>query len=193
MDQPYTQTVRTVLAIQTYKPDDPRPYDDTGWTLDALRHVETVAIADSGILAQRMTPLGADAVVEGAVRGSGQVLLVRHLGDWRSATLPWKATGATVAVAEEKFSHAGAEYPAGTFIVTATGSTTGAAIAPRRSANGRLPRRGSRCSTPGAIPRTRAGSATRSTALGSPSPPSRSKGSANLVRWTNSTLSSSLT
>ena len=34
MDQPYTAPVRTVLAIQKYRADDPSPYDDTGWTLD---------------------------------------------------------------------------------------------------------------------------------------------------------------
>jgi hypothetical protein len=27
--------------------DDPQPCDDTGWTLDALRHVETIAVTDS--------------------------------------------------------------------------------------------------------------------------------------------------
>jgi hypothetical protein len=89
MDQPYTATVRTVLAVQHYKPDFPQPYDDTGWTLDALRHVETTAIADSSILAAPMTPITRDATVSGAVSGSGTVYLVPHLGDWRSAMLPW--------------------------------------------------------------------------------------------------------
>ena len=39
LDQPYTQYPRTILGVQTFRPDDPRPYDDTGWTLDAQRHV----------------------------------------------------------------------------------------------------------------------------------------------------------
>ena len=117
MDQPYTQTTRTLLAIQTYKPDDPRPYDDTGWTLDALRHVETTAVADSSILAQPMTRLDTDAAVAGAVAGSGPVLLVRHLGDWRSAVLPWKTGGVPVMVAESAFVAAGETFQAGTFMV----------------------------------------------------------------------------
>ena len=118
MDQPYTATVRTLLSVQRYKPDDPSPYDDTGWTLDELRHVEAFEVADSSVLARPMSPLTADARVEGRVTGSGATLLVRHLGDWRSAVLPWRARGATVAVAESSFTAGGASYPAGTFIVT---------------------------------------------------------------------------
>jgi hypothetical protein len=36
LDQPYSQYPRTVLGIQSFGVDDPRPYDDTGWTLDLL-------------------------------------------------------------------------------------------------------------------------------------------------------------
>jgi hypothetical protein len=118
MDQPYTATVRTVLAVQDYKPDFPQPYDDTGWTLDALRHVETTALADSAVLAQPMTPLTSDAAVAGSVTGSGTIYVVPHLGDWRSAMLPWKVGSAKVAVADSAFKLGDHEYPAGTFIVT---------------------------------------------------------------------------
>ena len=118
MDQPYTQTVRTLLGIQRYKPDDPQPYDDTGWTLDALRHVETIAAADSTVLARPMTLLAADAKVDGRVSGTGTTWVVRHLGDWRSAVLPWKVGGARVAVADTAFTIGSESYPAGTFIVS---------------------------------------------------------------------------
>jgi hypothetical protein len=70
LDQPYTQTVRTLLAIQNYKPDDPAPYDDTGWTQDLIRHIETVKISDSSVLAKPMTMLGTNATVAGTVRGT---------------------------------------------------------------------------------------------------------------------------
>jgi hypothetical protein len=118
MDQPYTATVRTLLSVQRYKPDDPSPYDDTGWTLDELRHVEAFEVADSSVLGRPMTLLAQDARVEGRTTGNGGTLLVRHLGDWRSAVLPWRARGATVAVAESAFTAGGASFPAGTFIVT---------------------------------------------------------------------------
>jgi len=122
MDQPYTATVRTLLAIQKYEPDFPNPYDDTGWTLDALRHVETVAVADSAVLAQPMTLLAADAAVTGTVAGSGSTYLVPHLGDWRSAMLPWKAGDARVSVADAAFKAGGRDFPAGTFIVAGAGA-----------------------------------------------------------------------
>jgi hypothetical protein len=116
MDQPYTQMIRTMLAIQRYKPDDPSPYDDTGWTLDELRHVDTYTINDSTILSKPMRPVTADATVAGKVNGAGGTLLVRHIGDWRSAVLPWKA-GGRVLVADTAFTVSTVSYPAGTFII----------------------------------------------------------------------------
>ncbi|HUQ84358.1 MAG TPA: M14 family zinc carboxypeptidase, partial [Gemmatimonadaceae bacterium] len=116
MDQPYTQMIRTMLAVQRYKPDDPSPYDDTGWTIDELRHVDTYTINDSTILSKPMRKLTADATVGGRVTGTGGTLLVRHIGDWRSAVLPWKA-GGKVTVADTAFTAGGATYPAGTMIV----------------------------------------------------------------------------
>jgi len=116
MDQPYTQMIRTMLAIQRYKPDDPSPYDDTGWTIDELRHVETYTITDSTILSKPMRLVTADATVAGRVSGTGSTLLVTHLGDWRSAVFPWKA-GARVSVADSAFDVDGTRYPSGTFVV----------------------------------------------------------------------------
>jgi hypothetical protein len=129
LDQPYTATVRTLLAVQKYKADDPPPYDDTGWTLDELRHVVTYKVGDSTILAKPMTLLTADAKVEGSVTGDGGVILVEHLGDWRSAVLPWKVGSARVSAAEASFTAAGRTWPAGTYIVTdARGARTRPAV-----------------------------------------------------------------
>ncbi len=118
MDQPYTQTVRTILAYQHFKPaDDPPPYDDVGWTLDELYNVQTLKVVDSTILAKPMKLATSDAKVTGTTTGSGSILLVPHLGDWRSAALPWKAKGAKVSVADTSFTVNGQRFPAGTFIV----------------------------------------------------------------------------
>jgi hypothetical protein len=117
LDQPYSATVRTLLAIQKFKADDPPPYDDTGWTLDALRHVETIKVADSTILTRPMQLLTQDATVAGSTVGNGTTLIVKHLGDWRSAVLPWRLHGARASAAEAPFTVGGVTYPAGTFIV----------------------------------------------------------------------------
>ncbi|HEY2854700.1 MAG TPA: M14 family zinc carboxypeptidase [Gemmatimonadaceae bacterium] len=117
MDQPYTALVRTVLAVQKFRPDDPSPYDDTGWSLDELRHVTVHTIADSSVLTKPMQLLKEDAHVAGTVAGNGGTLLVAHSGDWRSAVLPWKAGGAKVTVADSAFTVDGKSYPAGTYVV----------------------------------------------------------------------------
>ena len=118
LDQPYTQFPRTVLSLQSFKPTDPQPYDDTGWTMDLLRHVTTLKVGDSTVLAKPMRLLTADAVVTGTVAGTGSTLIVPHLGDWRSAILPWKVAGARVRVADSAFTTGGTNYPAGTFLVS---------------------------------------------------------------------------
>src|SRR5499427_5669571 len=46
MDQPYSRLADMVLDTQYYSPRDPRSYDDTGWTLGALRGVKTMRVTD---------------------------------------------------------------------------------------------------------------------------------------------------
>ena len=117
LDQPNALFPRTVLAVQKFKPEDPNPYDDTGWTLDLLRHVITLKVQDSTIFAKPMTMLAEDARVDGAVSGAGATLVVRHLGDWRSAILPFKLAPSAVNVADSAFVVDSVTYPAGTWLV----------------------------------------------------------------------------
>jgi len=128
LDQPYAATARTLLAIQNFKADDPPPYDDTGWTLDELRHVQTLKISDSTILSRPMQVLTSDARVEGAIPDGAGALIVRHLGDWRSAVLPWKVAPAAVRVAEEAFTIRGVKYAPGTYIINNPTAATREAI-----------------------------------------------------------------
>ena len=126
MDQPFTALPRTVLAVQRYRSDDPAPYDDTGWSLDKLRHVTVYSINDSTVLTRPMQPLAADARVAGTTAGTGGTLAVPPLGDWRSATLPWQVGGARVTVADTAFAAGGAQFPAGTALVANTAATRAA-------------------------------------------------------------------
>jgi hypothetical protein len=64
-----------------------------------------------------MTPATADVNVAGKIAGAGRLLLVPHLGDWRSAALPWKLKGGKVSVADSSFNAQGQTFAAGTFIV----------------------------------------------------------------------------
>ncbi|MDH5406820.1 MAG: M14 family zinc carboxypeptidase, partial [Candidatus Aminicenantes bacterium] len=65
MDQPYSRCVDMLLDTQYYNPDDPRPYDDTGWTLGPLYNVKTVRVMDTKILDVPMTLLTSDEKIEG--------------------------------------------------------------------------------------------------------------------------------
>ena len=140
MDQPNTGTVRTLLAAQRFGANEPPPYDDTGWTLDLLRHVTTYPIGDSdGARQGRWTPW--PPMSRHAARSrrtppqphpprlhskktaaTASLMIVRHSGDWRAAVLPWKVGTAGVAVADAAFTVAGQQFPAGTFLVSAAAS-----------------------------------------------------------------------
>ncbi len=43
MDQPYGAIVETLLGVQFYAPENPRPYDDTGWAIPLVRNVKSDA------------------------------------------------------------------------------------------------------------------------------------------------------
>src|SRR5690606_29628137 len=94
------------------------PYDDTGWSLAELRHIEALTIADSSILGRSMQLLESDAVVEGSVAGGGDVLLVPHVGDWRSAVLPFRTGSARVSAARDSFRAGNRQYAPGTWIIS---------------------------------------------------------------------------
>src|SRR5204863_3806707 len=70
MDQPYSRMADMMLDTQYYNVNDPAPYDDTGWTLGAMRNVKTVRVTDKAVLTASMTLLKTDAKVTGSVSTS---------------------------------------------------------------------------------------------------------------------------
>src|SRR4029077_13047591 len=87
MDQPYSRMADMLLDTQWYNVNDPRPYDDTGWTQGALHNVKTVRVTDLAVLKAPMTRLAADVVANGGVDGSGTVWLVENRAESQLATL----------------------------------------------------------------------------------------------------------
>jgi len=67
MDQPYSRCADMLLDTQYFNPNDPRPYDDTGWTLGALHGVKTQRILDTKVLDVPMTLLASDVKIKGSV------------------------------------------------------------------------------------------------------------------------------
>jgi len=59
MDQPYSRMADMLLDRQYYRPDDPSPYDDTGWTLGPLFDVATTRVTDAKVLEHVSDPIPA--------------------------------------------------------------------------------------------------------------------------------------
>ena len=64
------------FSIQNYAPQNPSPYDDTGWTFQYMRDLKILPVAEKGIFDQQMTLLTADAKAPGGIEGTGGVLVV---------------------------------------------------------------------------------------------------------------------
>ena len=123
MDQPYSRMADMLMDTQYYNPNDPRPYDDTGWTLGALRNVKTVRVKETEILNAPMTLLTADVRVIGRIVGAGRTAyVINHNTDNTLATLRFKLQDMKISVAEEPFKIGDQQFNAGSYIIKAEGS-----------------------------------------------------------------------
>jgi hypothetical protein len=117
MDQPYGGIVETLLGVQFYSPDNPRPYDDTGWAIPLVRNVKSTAIADKGILSQPMTLAAADFAVPGTISGTGPVLIVDHTTDNTLVTFRFRHAAVKMSAAEQAFEAGGHKFTQGAFVI----------------------------------------------------------------------------
>src|SRR5262249_12904269 len=116
MDQPYSRLADMLLDTQYYNPRDPRSYDDTGWTLGALRNVKTVRVMDVSLLSKSMRKI-ADVEVSGSVVGSGSTYLINHNTDNTLASFRYKLADVPMEAAEAPFEANGVKFNAGSFII----------------------------------------------------------------------------
>src|ERR1035438_9169270 len=59
-DQPYHTLLDMYFGVQNYPVANPRPYDDTGWTMQYMRNVKLHKAADKSIFDKPMTLLASD-------------------------------------------------------------------------------------------------------------------------------------
>ncbi|MFT3976235.1 MAG: M14 family zinc carboxypeptidase [Sphingomonas bacterium] len=118
-DQPYRTLLDMYLGIQNYPIANPRPYDDTGWTMQYLRNVTVRTVKDPAILQQQFTQLSADVRPKGVVTGAGPVILVNHSGDNELVSFRFRLGKTKMLAAEAPFEAGGRQYAAGTFILPA--------------------------------------------------------------------------
>ena len=116
-DQPYRTLVDMYTSIQNYAPANPRPYDDTGWTMQLMRNVTLVQVTDKSILDQPMAMLTADARAAGGIDGTGNVLVVDHTTDNTLVSFRFKHANVKMQAAEDDFELGGRKFRAGAFII----------------------------------------------------------------------------
>jgi hypothetical protein len=116
-DQPYRTLAEMYFSIQNYPPANPRPYDDTGWTMQFMRNVKLTPITDKTVLSQPMTMLAADAKPAGAIAGTGNVLVVDHTTDNALMAFRFKNASVNMRAAEDDFDLNGHKFRAGAFII----------------------------------------------------------------------------
>lgn len=116
-DQPYRTLADMYFSVQNYPPANPRPYDDTGWTMQYMRDVNLAAVGDKSVLSDRMTLLTADATAPGAIAGPGRVLVVDHTTDNTLMTFRFRNRDVKMLAAEQDFEWNGHKFRAGAFVI----------------------------------------------------------------------------
>ncbi len=132
MDQPYSRMVDMLLDTQFYSTNDPRPYDDTGWTLGPLRNVRTLRVTDLAILKAPMTLVDTPARFGGggvaaphAIKGKSPAVkayVINASGEPALATLRFRLKDAKFFAAETAFEAGGDKFVAGSFVLPVDGN-----------------------------------------------------------------------
>ena len=123
MDQPYSRMADMLLDTQYFNVSDPRPYDDTGWTLGPLRNVATIRVTDASILQSPMTLIHGDAKAAGSFSANAaRFYLINANAEPVLATLRFRLKNVKMFAAEAGFDADGAKYNPGTFIIPADGN-----------------------------------------------------------------------
>jgi hypothetical protein len=123
MDQPYSRMADMLLDTQYYNVNDPRPYDDTGWTLGPLHNVKTVRVKDTAILDAPMTLTNGPIKPQGKTEGTGMAgIIVNHTGESAIAQLRYRLKDVKFSAAEEPFKIGEKNFNAGSYVIKADGN-----------------------------------------------------------------------
>ncbi len=125
LDQPYGPLANDILGIQTYRTTDPSPYDDTGWTLGALRNVITLPVADSSVLGRPLTLLTDDVRPRGVLTGTDAphaAILVPATTESNLIVFRFRLRQLRMFAAEDSFSVGDRPFAAGTVVIPLAGA-----------------------------------------------------------------------
>lgn len=106
-DQPFRTLADMYFSIQNYPPQNPRPYDDTGWTFQYMRNIKLQAVADKTVFDQKMTRVTGEVKAAGGIEGTGSILVVEATSDNNLVTFRFKNADVKMAAAEDDFELSG--------------------------------------------------------------------------------------
>ena len=118
-DQPYRIIPEMYFSVQNYSPSNPRPYDDTGWTMQLTRNFQVLEVTDKAILAAKSDAVAREVKAPGGIEGTGKVIAVDHTTDNNLVSFRFKHAGIKMQAAEEPFEASGHKFGAGAFLVDA--------------------------------------------------------------------------
>ena len=123
LDQPYSRMADLLMDKQYFNVNDPRPYDDVGWTVGPLYNVETVRIEDVSVLSAPMDIILGKMRLEGGVEklegGKVQAYIINHDASNSLATFRFAKRDLKMEAAEEEFEVEEKMFNAGSFILKA--------------------------------------------------------------------------
>ena len=119
LDQPYSRCADMLLDTQYYNPNDPRPYDDTGWTLGPLFNIKTVRIMNQKILDVPMTLVTQDVKIKGKVIREKNAIcfVINHTTQNPLFKFRYQLKDIKMLAAETSFKAAEKKFRAGSFII----------------------------------------------------------------------------
>lgn len=117
LDQPYGGMVATMLGTQWYPESNPRPYDDTGWSMTLLRNLQVHKIEDPAVFDRPMALTTADIPAPGAITGTGGTIVIDHTTDATLATFRFANAAIKMSAAEQAFELGGHRFAPGAVII----------------------------------------------------------------------------
>jgi hypothetical protein len=113
-----------MLDKQYFNVNDPRPYDDVGWTMAPLFNVKTVRVEDVAVLEAPMTLVKGEVKAPGGVSqldggGGARAFIINNNADNQIASFLFKQKDLKVQVAEKAFEAQGKKFSTGSFILRA--------------------------------------------------------------------------
>ena len=116
-DQPFRTLAEMYLSVQNYPPQNPSPYDDTGWTFQLMRNVKLQTVNDKSIFTQPMTKIAGPVKANGGIEGTGANLIIEHTADNNLVTFRFKNPTVKMLAAEETFPLNGKRFTPGAVFV----------------------------------------------------------------------------